>query len=264
MWMRVLAAAGFPPIGAAFPGSWKETIGEANEGGFYESLFRQGIYHRTNPHPTTGRYVHPDMARGHAVKIFPFGLRRTHRAFIDRVVVTMRPWAEYQRSRDALLALEAERKAPEVPAPAYVPAAWEWLFDNLLLLTDLAVRRLPHRVMTYDAALRDPARVEAVIRWLGGDVAAASEVVPARRTQGNEVREQADTGGLPEETLALMDQLYATFDAGHPPSPEVWRGLNAARAALEPRFREAMSRQLEDQERWHRAILASRASGEGS
>ena len=32
---------------------------EANQGGFYESIFRNGIYHKTNPNPQTGSYVPP-------------------------------------------------------------------------------------------------------------------------------------------------------------------------------------------------------------
>ena len=145
MWMQVLAAAGFEPLGAAFPGRWKESIGDANPEGFFESRFRDGVYHATNPLPG-GIYVHPDRVRDRAVKVFPFGVRRSHRAFLDRVVVTMRPCAEYVRSRARLYAMESAHRDQElgerVTPVRYVPAYLEWFFENLTLLGDLRLRRL--------------------------------------------------------------------------------------------------------------------------
>ena len=85
MWMQVLRAAGFQPLGRAFPGDWGQTIADANPDGFYESRFRSGIFHATNPLPETGAYIHPDASRNAVVKIFPFGVRKTHRAFLDRL-----------------------------------------------------------------------------------------------------------------------------------------------------------------------------------
>ena len=52
MWMQILIAA---------PANWGNTIRDANPSGFYESLLRQGIYWRTNPHPRTGAYFFPEQ-----------------------------------------------------------------------------------------------------------------------------------------------------------------------------------------------------------
>ena len=70
MWMQVLHAAGVPILGKAFPRNWAKTLREANPEGFYESLLRNGIYFRTNPHPQTGKYFEPPHVEGYAVKVF--------------------------------------------------------------------------------------------------------------------------------------------------------------------------------------------------
>ena len=61
MWMQLLTAAGFPPIGDAFPRNWETTLKDANPGGFWESELRRGIYYETNPDPKTGTYLFPEQ-----------------------------------------------------------------------------------------------------------------------------------------------------------------------------------------------------------
>ena len=92
MWMQILRDGGIELIGEAFPKKWDQTIREANPHGFYESPLRRGINFTTNPHPQTGAYLAPEPTRNHAVKVFAPGLVRSDLAYIDRVVVTMRPW----------------------------------------------------------------------------------------------------------------------------------------------------------------------------
>jgi hypothetical protein len=67
MWMQVLRAGGLQVIGNAFPSNWESTIREANPHGFFESMLTRGIFHRTNPHPTTGGYLFPELAIAGAV-----------------------------------------------------------------------------------------------------------------------------------------------------------------------------------------------------
>tara|TARA_B100001750_G_scaffold211993_1_gene193582 strand:- start:1332 stop:2117 length:786 start_codon:yes stop_codon:yes gene_type:complete len=251
MWMQVLAAAGFEPLGAAFPGRWKESIGDANPEGFFESRFRDGVYHATNPLPG-GIYVHPDRVRDRAVKVFPFGVRRSHRAFLDRVVVTMRPCAEYVRSRARLYAMESAHRDQElgerVTPVRYVPAYLEWFFENLTLLGDLRLRRIPHRVVTYHRALRKPQAVAEVIRWLGGDAdAGVAELRAERRTQ---VGGWTSDSEVPEYLRHLFDELHAVHDEGRPIGDGLAERLRAARTELLPAFDEARRVQRVDQRRW--------------
>ena len=91
MWMQILVAGGYPYIGTAFPANWGEAIRDANPRGFYESKLSAGVYFRTNPDPQSGVYLHAEDSRTHALKIFAPGVVRSDIAFLDRVIVTMRP-----------------------------------------------------------------------------------------------------------------------------------------------------------------------------
>ena len=90
LWMQILIAAGIPYFGEAFPRDWETTLKEANKEGFYESMLRAGIYYATNPHPRSGAYFFPEQVERHCVKVFIPGLVRTDRAYIGRVVASMR------------------------------------------------------------------------------------------------------------------------------------------------------------------------------
>ncbi|MEZ4287727.1 MAG: hypothetical protein R3A47_06190 [Polyangiales bacterium] len=68
MWMQLMKAAGFAPIGTAFPKKWESTIKDANKKGFYESKFRDGIFFATNPDPKTGMYVSPQASKTRRLK----------------------------------------------------------------------------------------------------------------------------------------------------------------------------------------------------
>ena len=257
MWMQVLRSAGFRPIGRAFPGKWGETIADANPDGFYESRFRSGIFHATNPLPETGAYVHPEASREAVVKIFPFGVRKTHRAFLHRLVLTMRPCAAYIRSRERLYSMENESRPDhvreQVEPVAYVPAYLEWFFENITLLGDVRLRKLEHRLVTYDRALREPEAVGEIIDWLGGDVEAAlAEIRGERQTQVAEWEESSD---VPPAMREVFDALYQSFDDGGRPDAALSKALRRIHAELLPRFRDAARAQTEDQRRWRREIL---------
>jgi hypothetical protein len=245
MWMQILGAGGLPSFGEAFPRNWGETLRDANPEGFYESILRQGIYWRTNPHPRTGAYFFPEQVQRHAVKVFIPGLVRTDRAYIGRVIASVRPWREYCRSLRRLWAMEdvaiAERYPGRTPPPRLSPAL-EWWSESYMLLRDVAIRRYPVHLQSYDGLLADPEGVlQRTFAWLGfGDAAAAAAAVkPGRRTQRMEegALHPADAG-LALAVVEVFDRLYQTVHAGEPVRPELLAVLNATHAALAPRIAE--------------------------
>lgn len=279
MWMQILGAAGLPRFGEAFPRDWGRTLRDANPEGFYESILRQGIYWRTNPHPHTGAYFFPEQVQRHAVKVFIPGLIRTDRAYIGRVIASVRPWREYCGSLRRLWAMEdaalAERHPGRKPPPRVSPAL-EWWAENYMLIRDVAIRRYPVHLQSYDGLLEDPERVLArTFAWLGlGDAAAAMTAVkPSRRTQ--RVASEAapvpqpepqpnpdperDEAELEPGVIEVFDRLYQVVHAGEPVGPELLAALNATQVALGPRFLEqqrAVQRALR-----RRRALASRNAG---
>jgi hypothetical protein len=227
LWMQVMQCAGFPVLGAAFPGKWGDSIRAANPAGFYESLFRQGVFHKTNPDPRTGRYLKPAQTRRHAVKVFVPGLVKSDLAYLDHVIATVRPWREYVVSLQRLWAMEdewrvansdelglgeretlAERRARQ----GAVPPALEWWFQNFELLLDASMRGYPFHMVTYDRLLRDPeAELAPLLEWLGGgDLAGAVAAVrPELRT--SQAPAVADTGIEPDDA-ELFDAFYQAVD----------------------------------------------------
>ena len=206
MWMQILAAAGYSVIGERFPGGWATSLRAANPDGFYESLLRNGVYYRTNPHPETGEYASPEESRRHAVKVFLPGLIKSDRAYLDHVIATVRPWRAYVASLRRLYALEDANRAggdADEPPPR-MPPGLEWWEDHYALLRDLAIRRYPCHVQSYERLLADPRGVIGrVLAWLGdgGDVEAAVAVVRDRHVvvpRGDTVLQRND------EVLALI------------------------------------------------------------
>jgi hypothetical protein len=262
MWMQILIAAGFPPFGEAFPANWGKTIRDANPSGFYESLLRQGIYWRTNPHPRTGAYFFPEQVERHIVKVFIPGLVRSDRAYIGKVVATVREWREYESSLKRLYAMEDEarrERAPDSPDPVRFDPVLEWWSENFALVRDIAIRRYPVHVQSYDGLLEDP---EAVIRktlaWLGDPEIDADKAVaavePRNRTQ---VRPESDS--IEPEFAALFDELYSMIHAGNGLEQGFIRKLNEANQKLVPRVQAAQQAVHDDQvaRRKRRAELAA-------
>lgn len=272
MWMQILAAAGLPVFGEAFPRNWGQTLRQANLEGFYESILRSGIYWRTNPHPNTGAYLFPEQVQSHAVKVFIPGLVRTDRAYIGRVIASLRPWREYVRSLRRLWAMEDEALAVQQPdrkAPPRLSPALEWWNENYMLLRDVAIRRYPVHLQTYDGLLEDP---EGVLRrtfeWLGiADSTAAlgaalAAVKPERRTQRADHGTEAgpkpeakakanpnDEEGLAPEVVEVFDRLYRIVHNGEPVGAELLTALNATQTVLGPRIVEQQRSVLRAQRR---------------
>ena len=260
MWMQLLESAGFPILGEKYMRNWEQTIKEANPHGFYESILRRGIYYATNPHPQSGVYVPPSGTEQVVVKVFPPGLVRTDLAFIDKVIVTMRPWREYVASIERLYEMEHAFRLAKVergPGPQRPPklaAHLEWWLDNYLVVRDIATRGYPARITTYHRVLRDPRSVVTeVFRYLGaGDVEAAVErVSPETRTQHMpDVEAEIDP-----EHIALFDELFTTVDEGRGLSVELITKMNAVHEALLPQ----VDQQIEEVRAFNQARRRRRA-----
>jgi hypothetical protein len=241
LWMQILIAAGFPAFGEAFPGEWRRTLARANVDGFYESLLREGIYHATNPHPITGDYFFPEQVQWHCVKVFVPGLVRTDRAYIGHVIATVRAWREHEASLNRLLDIEASQRpertdtaAAELP-PRLAPPL-EWWSDNFALVRDIAIRRYPVHVVSYDTLLCDPERtITETLGWIGrGDVQRACEQVrPERR---NFLQPESTT--VSPEVAAVFDELYAAIHSGRALPAGLLQKLNETNDRLQPAFAE--------------------------
>jgi hypothetical protein len=240
MWMQVMQAAGIPILGQAFPRNWaKGPLRDANPDGFYESLLRNGIYYRTNPHPKTGKYFRPEHVKGYAVKVFVPGVVRSEFAYIDHLVANVREWREYEASINRLYGMEAEsreahrRAGGELPPePFNFPPAYEWWMENFALVRDVSLRRYPARLQAYDQILDDPEKVIGeVLRWIGeGDAEAGARAVkPDNRTQ---TRPESDS--IEPKLARVFDDLYAAVAEGNGISSALLRTLNETNQALLP------------------------------
>jgi len=207
--MQVLEAAGYPVIGSQFPANWGDTLRDANPGGCYESILRDGIQKGTNPHPETGSYLRPDQTRRYAVKVFVPGLLRTNPKFIDFIIGCVRRWQEVEASTWRLYMLEDEARTLQdsnYTPPLRLPPAYRWWIDNYALLRLLPKYRDKMGLMAYDRLVHDPKdATRRLISFLGdGDWDAAQKAVHAEyRTQH---QTQSDT--VEPEIAAVFDEIY--------------------------------------------------------
>ena len=230
MWMQALVAAGFPTIGSAFPQNWKETLAVHNPRGFFESLFREGVNHETNPHPRLGHFLFPDQVTRHVVKVFPAGLVRSDYGYIDHVVATMRDWRSYDVSVRKLIADDR----PDLVAPILPP--WlEWWLENYGLVRDVAIRKHSIVLNSYDAVLRDPeAVVGRVVRHLGGaNVQAAVAAIDKELNRSSPDPAESP----PDDIVAVLDALYESIDQRREVSAPLIRLMNATHMRIVQEFR---------------------------
>ena len=259
MWMQILTAAGLPAFGEAFPRNWDKTLKGANPDGFYESILRQGIYYRTNPHPQTGAFFHPNQVARHAVKVFIPGLVRTDLAYIGKVVATVRPWREYQRSLERLYAMEDEQRGPDKSPPPRIAPWLEWWEENFALMRDLMTRRYAVHVQSYDGLLADPEGViTKVLKWLGDPdldpAPAIAAVRPSNRTQ-----QKPEVDAVEDEFAAVFDELYESIDRQQGIARSLMQKLNDTNRTLAPRVHE-QRRQMGEARRARREAQGSPSS----
>lgn len=256
MWMQILIGAGFAYVGEPFSGRWEQTIKAANPDGFFESHLRRGIYYKTNPNPKTGAYLFPEQVQHHAVKVFIPGLVRSDRAYITRVIATVREWREYESSLKRLYAMEDESRAKDGRAhlaPMRMPGALEWWAENFSLVRDIAIRRYPVHVQTYEGLLAEPERIiREVIKWIGrGDAdGAVAAVKPENRTQ---FRPPSDS--VEPEVAEVFDAFYAALHAGKGLDAAMLARLNQTNEKLAPRIAQ-WQRKLAEDARRRRALKA--------
>ena len=262
LWMQILIAAGIPHFGEAFPRDWENTLKEANKEGFYESMLRAGIYYATNPHPKTGAYFFPEQVEGHCVKVFIPGLVRTDRAYIGRVIASMREWREYEASLQRLHAMEdAERASAggdDTAPPERMPAVLEWWAENFSLVRDISIRRYPVHAQSYDGLLRDPERViRETIAWVGrGDAEKAlAQPKPERRTF-----QRPSSSSVPSEVAEVFDELYAAIDQRRELPQSFLLKLNETNERLTPMLEENTRRVMADVARRRARARAGAAS----
>lgn len=250
MWMQVLRSAGVPVLGSAFPRNWeKSSLKDANPDGFYESILRQGIYFRTNPHPTTGAYFMPKDVEGFVVKVFVPGVVRSERAYIDLLVANVRKWREYEASINRLYALEDKdrlAKDPDAPAPFHFPPAFEWWMENFALMRDISLRGYEYQLQTYDEVLSEPSRViPEVLGRMGIEdtniEAAVAAVKPDNRTQ-NEDTTPLESQSVPEDLAVMFDELYEVVRERRPVSGDFLRRLNDTNRRLLPMLAELQTK----------------------
>jgi hypothetical protein len=251
LWMQILIAAGIPHFGEAFPRDWETTLKEANKEGFYESMLRAGIYYATNPHPRTGAYFFPEQVEGHCVKVFIPGLVRTDRAYIGRVIASVREWREHEASLLRLYAMEDADRATaaasgggDATPPERMPPALEWWAENFALMRDISIRRYPVHAQSYDGLLRDPERViRDTLAWLGRGDANRALAVPKPTHRHFE---RPPSSSVPTEAAAVFDELYATIDQKRELSHSFLLALNACNERLLPLLEENTKRVMAD------------------
>jgi hypothetical protein len=271
LWMQILIAAGIPHFGEAFPRDWETTLKDANKEGFYESMLRAGIYYATNPHPKTGAYFFPEQVEGHCVKVFIPGLVRSDRAYIGRVIASVREWREHEASLLRLYAMEdAERarasaeasagdagESAEAAPPERMPPALEWWAENFSLVRDISIRRYPVHAQSYDGLLRDPERViRDTVVWLGRGDATRAVAIPKQQHRNFQ---RPESSSVPSEAAEVFDELYATIDKKRELTRPLLLKLNECNERLTPLLEEHTRRIMADIAR-RRAARAKAAS----
>jgi hypothetical protein len=161
------------------------------------------------------------------------------------VIATVREWREHEASLLQLRQIEsdvrrekgasaAKQRPPELAPPL------EWWSENFALVRDIAIRRYPVHIQTYDGLLADPEGViGSVLGWLGrGDFRTACDQVRAERRTFR----RPESRTLEPAVAAVFDELYAAFENGAPLSPSFLQKLNDTNDALRPLFAEHRER----------------------
>lgn len=258
MWMQLMHAAGLPVIGEKFMRNWETTIRDANPHGFYESPLRRGVYYQTNPEPRTGVYLRAEEVRDHALKVFIPGLVRTERAYLHRVVATVRNWREYGPSLERLQRMEVEareREGRSAPSePVRLPPILEWWRENHMLIRDVAIRQYPVFMVTYDQVLADPTTiVPRVFQWIGaGDGQAAAASVD-RKVRTQQADNTGPVPGIEDDVAEVFDELYRRIHEGVPLDAPFIETLNETDERLAQPIAEGLARVRADAARRRRA-----------
>ncbi len=219
MWMQALGAGGVSVLGDAFPLDWKHTFADANVNGFFESSLWNGINSSTNPDPASGALITAEQSRDVAAKVFLPGLARSHREYLDRVIVSLRDWRAFEQSRlraDVIYGRAADHNTVH-------QRVWRWWHEVTVGVTDIVRRGYPCRVVDYDAVLADPeGQMRPILEWLHVDVdvdAALSVVQPSLRTHAH-----SPTPDVPAVWVDALDEVQESLREG-PLTPALARRI---------------------------------------
>ncbi len=154
MWLQVLGAAGMPVLGQAFGPKQDPAF---NPQGYFESALMHGIHSASNPDPHSGAELLPEMPA--ALKVSIPGLQRTERRYLDRVLLSARPWRDYAAS--------VGRMHRALGAGAGEAADRVWFTQHLALMQDAAARELGLKTLWLPDVVASPvARIAEVVAWL--------------------------------------------------------------------------------------------------
>ena len=155
MWMQVLSAAGLPIVGQPFGPLQDPSL---NPQGYFESALMHGINASTNPDPNSGAELTPELPVG--VKLSIPGVRVSERKYLDKVLLSVRPWRDYAASLARM-----HRLAP--PVDPGLSADRLWFLQHLSLLQDAAQRGWGLRRVWLPDVVASPARVlPDLFAWL--------------------------------------------------------------------------------------------------
>lgn len=170
MWLQVLQAAGMPVLGQAFGPRQDPRF---NPKGYFESALMHGIHAGSNPDPVSGAELLPEMPA--AVKVSIPGVALSDRRYLDRVLLSARPWRDYAASVGRLhRALGMATGGDEDCV---------WFIQHLRAMQDAAARGWSPKVLWLPDVVASPAEsITEVVAWLGLPLDAAAGVraiVPA-------------------------------------------------------------------------------------
>lgn len=155
MWLQVLGAAGMPVLGQAFGPKQDPAF---NPQGYFESALMHGIHPGTNPDLNSGAELLPEMPA--ALKVSIPGLRITERRYLDRVLLSARPWLDYAAS--------VGRMHRGLGAGSGGAADRVWFTQHLALMQDAAARGLGLKTLWLPDVVASPVeRIAEVVAWLG-------------------------------------------------------------------------------------------------
>ncbi|MBM74618.1 MAG: hypothetical protein CMK59_04385 [Proteobacteria bacterium] len=256
LWMQILIAAGYPYIGAAFPKNWSQSIGSANQKGFFESPFRMGVYYATNPDPKTGEYLAPEPTQKHLVKVFVPGLMRSDLAYIHRVVATIRPWREYVTSLRRLYEMEDEHIASKPSSNSHqtvemvrlrrgtLHPALEWWRENFDLIYNFAVRKYPFNLVSYRKLLEAPEQIiPPVVRWCGGGAIEQAVACVEKKLNTQKDPAVSDSPLTPKQER-IFDEFHEFFYEQRPLTGSFIAKLNDLNEELLPLIKSAQEQTI--------------------
>jgi len=244
MWMQILANAGLPVVGQAFPTRWRQVIGDANPRGFFESTLITGVNFTTNPDPHSGVRLDPESSRDLVLKVFLLGVPRTEFKYLDAVLVTTREWRAFVASAQRLNSMQESKgvhpaKGKEVTASEL---AIKWFVDHYKWVHDQRLRGYPCRAISYESVLTSPEVViPDILDWFGQDcdVQKAIETVePSLRTQHS----PPTPDGIEPQWVRVFDELYLRIHEG--------RGIDAPFMRHMVEVNQAIHELCRPSERW--------------